>query len=425
MEPVKAEDFFLAGISYKTASVEIREKLSFDGPRSAEVMKGIYDLKGVRECVLVSTCNRTELYAVVSGDPDEVRETVEHSLLDLSGTSEGIVESLYYRHGEEVIRHLFRVVSGLDSMILGEPQIFGQVKNAYSNACDCKCTGSALNRLFHNAFRVGKRIRHLTAVGVGAVSVSFAAVELAKKIIGDLSASTVLLIGAGKIGELSARHLVESGIGTLHIANRTASRAAELAARLNGHPVDFSGVFPLFGKTDIVISSVAAKKPVITRENIERFVADRQNALLLIDLGVPRNAADDIAGLGTVTLRDIDDLESLTLDNMDRRRGEAEKAEKLISVEVAQYLDWLSEREAAPVIRELHVKCENIRIEEIGKLRNRVDTETFEKIDLVTRRIVRKILHNPVIAMRSTESNAKREQLLKSVHELFIRECDQ
>jgi len=388
-------------------------------------MKVIHGLEGVRECVLVSTCNRTELYTVVSGGRDKVRETVEHSLLELSGTSEGIVDSLYYRHGEEVIGHLFRVVSGLDSMILGEPQIFGQVKNAYSNACDCMCTGPALNRLFHNAFKVGKRIRHLTAVGEGAVSVSFAAVELAKKIVGDLSASTVLLIGAGKIGELSARHLVESGIGALYIANRTASRAAELAARLNGRPVDFSEVFPLFGKADIVISSVAAKQPVIARKNIERFVADRPNALLLIDLGVPRNAAGDIAGLGSVILRNIDDLESLTLDNMDRRRAEAEKAGEFISEEVAQYLDWLSEREAAPVIRELHVKCENIRLEELGKLRNRVDGETFETIDLVTRRIVRKILHNPVIAMRATASEAKRERLLKSVHELFIKECDQ
>ncbi len=425
MEHIKEEHFIIAGVSHKTASIEIREKLAFDDTTACETVKGFHDLEAVRECVLLSTCNRTELHAVVSRNTEEASRLVTERLRELAGDACGVDEALYVHTGKQAVEHLFGVAAGLDSMILGEPQIFGQVKNAYSIACDAACTGPTINRLFHTAFRVGKRVRHMTAVGEGAVSVSFAAVELARKTVGDLTGAKVLLVGAGKVGELSARHLSDAGIGSLVIANRTFERAEELASRLNGTAVAFEDALSLFGTVDIVIVSLSADAPVFSAHDIATAVDGRPDgSLLLVDLGVPRNIAPETGGLPAITLRDIDDLESLTLDNMDHRKGEADKAADIIADEAEEFLDWLAEREAAPVIRDLHVKCENIRLEELERIRNRVDEATLETIDLVTRRIVRKILHNPVIAMRATGSEAQRERLLKTVHELFIKECD-
>lgn len=416
----KENSFFLLGISHKTAPVEVREKVSFDSSSYSSVLSGIHGISGVKECVLLSTCNRTELYAVITGKPENVRKRLDDYILDISGSGKEILDCFYYLQGNDVIEHLFKVSSGLDSMILGEPQIFGQVKDAYSAACDNKCTGPALNRLFHHAFRVGKLIRSITAVGEGAVSVSFAAVELTKSIFEDLRGRSVLLIGAGKTGELSARRLLDSGVRHLYIANRTAERAGDLADKLGGKTVPFEEINEMFEKTDIIITSVTTREPIINKNGIIPYTTRRKgDRLLLIDLGVPRNVDSDVDDIENILLYNIDELEDLTLENMDKRKNEAEKALEIISGKVGEFSAWLSEREVIPAIRDLHVKCENIRKEELEKIKNRVSPEAFETIDLVTRRIVRKLLHNPVIAIRATESGEKRDRLIKSIQELF------
>ncbi len=414
------DSFFLIGISHKTAPVEIRERFSFDTGQVCVLLSEIHRKTGISECVALSTCNRTEIYAVLGDDPT-APEHVRACLSEASGVGDELREYFYTLEGATVVQHLFRVASGLDSMVLGEPQILGQVKTAYSIASDCQTTGPAINRLFHHAFRTGKTIRNQTAVGAGTVSVSLAAVELAGQVVGGLEGKTVLLAGTGKIGELCARRLTEAGVRTIFIANRTPERANDLAARLAGVAVPFDSLHDLCAEADIVITSVGSREPII-REARLRPVLDRRGGtpLFLIDLGVPRNVDPAVAGLPCVHVSNIDDLEGVTGENRDRRRTEAEKAEEIVRREVEDFCCRLSEREVAPVIREMHDRCEAVRIRELDRVRGRLNDETFELLDLVTRRIVRKILHNPTVAVRSSESGDIRQRLLESVQELFM-----
>jgi glutamyl-tRNA reductase len=419
----KEDSFFLVGISCKTAPVEIREKFSFDSERLSAVLKELHPLKGIRECVAISTCNRTEIYATLKEPFAHAQQEITEYFTALSGIEDDISRYIYTKEGAQVIEHLFRVVSGIDSMIVGEPQIFGQVKNSYSTACDIGTTGTTINRLFHHAFQVGKLIRNTTSVGEGAVSVSFAAVELARKLFGSLDGRTVLLIGAGKTGELCLKSLADSGIKKIYISNRTPARASDLADRLSGEVVPFKSILDFCETVDIIITSVSSRKPILTLDELAPRLERRNGKpLILIDLGVPRNIETAVTDCTEAHLYNIDDLEDVILGNRDKRRMEVERAEELIGKEVNNFCCWLAEREVVPVIQDLHKKCESIRREEMERIRNRVSAETFDALDLVTRRIVRKILHHPTVAMRCSESGEIREQLLKSVRELFIGE---
>jgi glutamyl-tRNA reductase len=420
----KEDSLFLIGISYKTAPVEIREKLSVGNDRISPVLSDIYNLEGVRECVVLSTCNRTEIYSTLLPPYAQGQDTIEKYLTALSGDGSDISRHLYRKKGKDVIEHLFRVICSLDSMILGESQIFGQVKNAYSAACDSSTTGTTLNRLFHQSFRVGKNIRNTTSIGQGRVSVSHAAIVLAQKLLGTLENRSVLLVGAGKIGELCVRKLADSGVKNIFIANRTPSRASELALRLSGDAVPFGSIYDFCEKVDIIITSVNSPSPIITGSELApRLFYRNDKPLILIDLGVPRNIESNLSGMENVHLYDIDDLEDVILDNREKRQLEVEKAEESIFQEVENFRSWLGERDVIPVIQDLRNKCESIRQEELERTRHKVSRETYDALDLVTRRIVRKILHQPTVTMRISESGTVREQLLKSVRELFIEEC--
>ena len=420
MAGIKEAHFFLTGLSHKTADVEIREKLSFSPEKSVVILKGICSITSVTECVVLSTCTRTEIYAVLDDDGENVQQAIERFIIETSGADDSI-SSFFYRYtGKEVIEHLFRVSCGLDSMVLGEPQIFGQVKEAYSAACDHNCTGPALNRLFHHAFQVGKLIRNATSIGRGTISVSVVAVELAKKTLGSLKGRSALLIGAGKIGEFCSKQLVKSGLKHLYISNRTARRASELAKKMSAETIPFEQVIARGAEVDILMTSVTSDRPIFSASDFFSPSGSRKKPLLLIDLGVPRNIRADTS-CSTVTVYNIDDLEHVVLDNLGRRKNEVKKAEAIIREEVEEYRGWLVERDVIPVIRGLRKQCETIRLEELEKLRNRIEPETFEKLDLLTRRIVRKLLHNPTIAMREAASDKSRERLIESVRELFIR----
>jgi glutamyl-tRNA reductase len=417
------DNFILIGISYKTAPVEIREKFSFDKESISAALKEIYNLNGIRECVIVSTCNRTEIYAFTCKPPDEIRDRINSYILKVSCMEEDFLKHFFFYTGNKVIEHLFNVTCGLESMILGETQIFGQIKNSFSSACEEGCTGLALNRLFHQAFQVGKLIRSKTSICEGIVSVSSAAVLLGKKIFGELKKRKVLLVGAGKIGKICAKQLVDSGIEELYITNRTSKRANELAEKLSGKVIPFETMAEMFDKVDIIITSAASRLPVITKKLLVKNNKRRnENPLVLIDLGVPRNIEPDVVEIKNTHLFNIDNLEDVTVGNRDRRKTEAVKAREIIGRKVNEYCAWLEEREVIPVINNLREKCENIRLDELKKINNRVSTETYEAIDLVTRRIVRKILHNPTIIMRTSESGEVRNRLVESINELFIDE---
>ena len=305
-------------------------------------------------------------------------------------------------------------------MVLGEPQIFGQIKEAYSTACDHGTTGTMLNRLFHHAFKVGKIVRNSTSIGEGAVSVSFAAVEMLLRELGSLDDSTVLLVGAGKTGTLCARRLVKLGVGELYVTNRTVERAKDLTGNVNGTFVPLDRIPEMAATVDIIITSVAACNPIIYREDIEQRVRERGGRrLILIDLGVPRNISTSVGELDDITLYNIDDLDRVIGGNWDRRREAAEEAEALIRVEVDEYRTWLTEREVIPLINTLRKHFENIRSGELDNVKNRVNNETYEILDMVTRRIVRKIMHNPIITMRSAASGESREHLIEIMNTLF------
>ncbi len=421
--------FFVIGLSHKTAPVEIRERFSFDTSSSGELIREIRAIEGVYGCVLISTCNRTELHAALDPEAGGAHDAIASRLFGSAG--DGIEEHVYRLEGKKAAEHLFRVAGGLESMILGEPQILGQVKDAYSLACDARATCGALNRLFHHAFRTAKLIRNLTSIGEGTVSVSTAAVDLARNVLGGLDGRTVLLAGAGKIGELCARRLAEAGIARLLIANRTPSRAEELVSRLGGEAVPFEKIHELFATADIVITSVASRDPVILKETAAPYLALRGgDPLILIDLGVPRNVERSVAACGRIHLYDIDDLDDVTLGNRERRMLEADKAEALVADEIDSFFRRLGEHEVAPIIRGLHERFETIRRREIDRVRNRLDPETLDSLDLVTRRIVRKILHQPAVAMRLSVRGDTRDRMMEAVQELFIGtpehgECDE
>jgi len=419
----KENSLFLIGLSYKTAPVEIREKLSFDFERLPSILSDIYNLEGVRECVVLSTCNRTEIYVTLE-DSFTIKRAEEY-LVSLSGCDSGISKYFYTKDGEKVIEHLFRVISGLDSMILGEAQIFGQVKNAYSLACDAKTTGTIVNRLFHHAFRVGKHIRNITSFGHGSVSVSNTAVAFAQNLLGSLKNRSVLLVGAGKIGELCVSRLAVSGLREVYIANRTPGKASSLALRLSGKAVLFESIYELSEIVDIIITSVSSPFPIITGNKLApRLLRRNGKPLILIDLGVPRNIDGEISVFKNAHLYNIDDLEDVIIENRGKRRLDVEKAEEYIICETHNFCRWIREREVVPAIQNLRDKCEEIRREEMERILHRVSPETYNVIDLVTRRLVRKILHHPTVAIRSSESGMDRERLMQSLRELFIEEME-
>jgi glutamyl-tRNA reductase len=421
MGGIRKNNFLLIGISHKTASIENREKFSFNGDTIPEALKDLKKKCGIKSCVILSTCNRTEIYAYIGKPHDEVREKVNEYILEKTGEGKSFLKYFYFLEGMDVVGHLFEVASGLDSMIVGEPEIFGQVKNAYAVALENNSTNTAINRLFHHAFQVGKEIRSNTSIGEGAVSLSSSAVILAQKIFGSLRTRSVLLVGTGKIGKLCAKQLRDSGIETLYIANRTSQHAVDLAKELSGEVIPFEKMEKKYETVDIIITSIATPEPLITKSRMESHMDVRAGKpLYLIDLGVPRNIDSETAGIENIHLFNIDNLENITSDNLVKRKKEAEKAKEIVNKEVDEYASWIRERDVIPAIQDLHNKCEEIRSEELEKMKNRVSPETYEAIDRVTQRLVRKILHKPTITVRGSESGDARSRLIESINELFI-----
>jgi glutamyl-tRNA reductase len=414
---------FACGLSHRTAPVELREQLAVEEDKLRELLRDIQATGAVSETVILSTCNRVEVYGVaeVAG---EGRAVAFGHMCRHRGVQAAALEPYLYTHVDaDAVRHVFRVAASLDSMLIGEPQILGQVKDAFALAQSCETVGPALHSLFSQAFAVAKRVRTETDIGRHAVSVSFAAVELAKKIFDGLRGRAILLLGAGKMSELAARHLVEHGAFPIYVVNRTWSRAQELARALAGTPVPFAELTTALGAVDIVITSTGAPMPIVTRQLIARVMQERgARPLFFIDIAVPRDVEPAVGELAGVYCYDIDDLKQVVEANLRERARAAERAETLVEREVAKFLTRLGDAEVIPIIVSLRERLEAIRTAEVRKALARVPDatpQTRDAMDALSLAIVNKILHAPITKLRESSRAGAGRSWMNLVHELF------
>jgi glutamyl-tRNA reductase len=410
------------GVNHRTASVDVRERLSIAPSRMDETLDELRSLDGITGAAVLSTCNRVE--AIVSAAREDVIESIVDWLTQRAGAARSELEKHVYilRHGD-VLKHLFRVASGLDSMIVGEPQIAGQVRAAFLASRERGALDSLLSQVFDQTMRVAKRVRTDTGIGQHAVSVPYAAVELAKKIFGDLHGLQVLLLGAGEIGELTAEHLSAFGLEQIFVANRSHDRAIELAERFHGQAVRFDGVEPYLATCDIVIASTAAPHFVIESDHIERALATRRRRnLFLIDLSVPRNIEPAIASIDGAYLYNIDDLQQVADANRELRMQKAHEAEEIVEREVDAFRRRLVAQDAVPTIVELQGRLEDIRAAELEKCLRKIGPMSAEQraaIEQLSTQLVNKILHYPILQLKEAEEPAERESLRKTIRKIF------
>lgn len=394
----------VVGLNHNTADVEVREKVAFNESRLEEGLRRFRELPEVEEAVILSTCNRVELYANVK-DTVKASESIKTFLSEFHDINRALLDNALYIYDDvNAIRHIFKVASSLDSMVIGEPQILGQLKEAFEIALEKKMTGILLNRLMKKAISVAKRVRRETRIAENAVSISFAAVELAKKIFTDLSEKVFMLLGAGEMAELAARHLMRNGVKEVIVANRSYGRACELAKEFNGRPVKLDDFLQEMVRSDIVICSTGAPHYILLKDQMQRVMKDRkQRPVFLIDISVPRNIDPKINDLDNVYLYNIDDLQGIVDANMFERKKEAEKAEKIIEEEIEPFLKWLSSLDSVPTIVALREKAEGIKREEFEKLMNRFpDMEEGQKkaIEYMASAIMNKLIHPPTVALK-------------------------
>ncbi len=415
------------GTSHHVAPVEFREKLAFSNEQLIESLHHLRESCYVHEAVILSTCNRVELYAVAN--PLQTIEPPLKILIDFLSRYHRIgVEPLKkwsYRHNNlESILHLFRVTSSLDSMVVGESQILSQVKEAYDLSRSAGGTGTILNRLFTKAFSVGKRIRTETTISSGAVSISYAAVELAKKIFNTLEDKTVAIIGAGEMSELTAKHLVANGVSKVIVANRTYQRAVKIAEKFEGIPVVYEGDLNFLIDADIVISSTDAPHYLIERQPLAEIMRKRKHKhMFLIDIAVPRDIEPDVSKINHAFLYNIDDLEAVVSTNIKERQQEATRAEQIVTEEARRFHDQLQVFEVNPTIKALHQQFQEIADMELQSCIDKTGLTDIQEtaVASMTQAIVKKLLHHPVKNLRQAvnDGNSDHVQYVQAMQELF------
>ncbi len=417
------ERLFVAGLSHRTAPIAVREQLVVDEDKLREILADLTGRGTCAEVMIVSTCNRVEVYGVAEA-PGEARGAAFRQMGAHRGLGLPALEPLLYSlDGAEAVQHAFRVASSLDSMVLGEPQILGQVKDAFALAQSCRTVGPVLHSLMSQAFAVAKRVRSDTEVGRHAVSVSFAAVELARKIFDGLDGRSVLLVGAGEMGELAARHFQDHGTLPVYVANRTAGRAQALARELAGTAVPFEDLFSVMGQVDIVITSTAAGEAIITAGDVAPVLPGRRGRpLFFIDISVPRNVDPSVNDLDNVFVYDVDDLRSVVEANLRERKRQAQQAESLVEREVAKFADRLRSLEVVPTIVSLREKLEEIRKTELSRTLSRLpgaDEVTRQALEALSQGIVNKILHAPTVKLRDSSKAGHGHRWIEVISELF------
>ncbi|MCA1960279.1 MAG: glutamyl-tRNA reductase [Desulfomonile sp.] len=416
-------EIMVIGLNHSTAPVEIRERITFPGDHDGAVARMIGDVEGVEEAIVLSTCNRAEI-VVTTKDVEESRERLIRTIGEIHGQDPSVFRSyLYVRHGADAVRHVFRVAASLDSMVLGEPQILGQVKEGYRRATKARTTGPILNRLMHRAFFTAKRVRTETGVGSAAVSVAYVAVELARKILGELRDKSILLVGAGEMAELAARHLNNQVDRPIVVVNRTYENACILAEELQGLPIRMEQLEQRLVQTDVVITSTGSCDPIIGKAMMKRVMRARRHCpIFLIDIAIPRDVEPDANEIDGVYLYNIDDLQAVVAENIGERRKEALSGERIVSEETEKFMHWTKTLDAAPTIVALKEKLEHIRATELARLNGKfadLDPAQREALESVTRQIINKIAHDPIVFLKRTGAHGKQNLYLDAVQRIF------
>ena len=410
-------DITLVGISHKTAPVSVRERVAF----SAEELPDALPRFG-GATVLLSTCNRTEVY--LAAPHTITAKSVIALLREMKGDGDAPDDAFYHLTGREAARHLFGVAAGIESMVLGESEILGQVRAAFSAATAAGTHNAVLSRLFHGAIRAGRRARSQTQIGRHAVSISSTAVALARRTLGDLSCRTVLVVSAGEAGKLAARSLAESGASRLLVTSRTARRAEELAADLGGEPLPFARLSQAMAEADIVISSSAAPDFLIGRQEVAEAMSQRNGRpLLFIDIAVPRDVDPCVRELPGVHLSDIDDLQALVEQNLNARQREVTNVEHIIEEELERFNEWLRARGVLPTVTALRARADDLRDAEIARTFKRLPgltTEQRERVEAMANALIKKVLHDPITRLKGDDG----ERYVGAVRELFALDED-
>jgi len=409
------------GISHHTVPLDIRERLWFSADEIRRTLPLLKPL-GAGESVMFSTCNRTEMYVLAEDgvlQPDKLKALL---IAQKSSTENVQLSDMFTLTAGDAARHLFRVISGIDSMVLGDVQILAQVKEGFNLATESGTAGFFMNRLFQLAFRVGKRTRAETEICEGAISISFAAVELAAKSFDNLRKKSALIIGAGETAELTAAHLRGKNIGKLFITNRTHEHAEQLAAKAQGVVIPFDHWLDVLPDVDIIISSVEVSRFILSASDIQLALKNHKNkTVFIIDLGVPRNIEPEVKTIENVSLYDIDNLNIMVSENLQKRRAEIPKVEAVITKALAELTHWYSSLEVNPTITALTQFMETIRQEEVAKNINRFDQKDRDLLELVTKRIINKIMHTPITNLRNEQeiSLTERLQKMSAIQKLF------
>jgi glutamyl-tRNA reductase len=413
-------NFQLIGVNHNSAPVEVRERLAIPESRLPEALKRLVQHPGIEEALIISTCNRVELLAQTKNGSADLRGFLREYFEMDPGT---LNPHLYEYHEREAIHHVFRVTSSLDSMVVGEPQILGQVKEAYATARAVGAVHSQLDLLLTRAFAVAKRVRTETAVGSSAVSVASVAVELAKKIFGSLNGKSVFLVGAGKMSELAARHLIAHGAASIFVSNRTYDRAIRLAQKFDGQAIEFSRLYETCDRADIVITSTGAPHAIFRREHGEAFLSRRKNRpMFFIDIAVPRDVDPEMNKVDGIFVYDIDDLQQAVSAHVADRRKEAERAEEIITSEVERFQSRLQTLDVVPTIVSLQDHLETIRQAEIDRVRGRLGPLSPEQelaVETLTRGIVNKIMHTPISTLKTAARESEATTVVDLVRRLF------
>ena len=412
-------NFHLIGVNHNSAPVDVRERLAIPEEQLPHAIRTLVQQPGVDEGMVLSTCNRVELLTSTQQGSD-----LRGFLRSYFGVSPDALHSHIYEFQQrDAVRHVFRVASSLDSMVVGEPQILGQVKEAYAVARGLGAVHSALDALLSRAFAVAKRVRTETAIGSSSVSIAAVAVQLAHKIFGSLKDKDVYVVGAGKMAELAARHLIANGAGTIFFSNRTQERAVQMAEAFGGQAIAFDQLYETVDRADIVLTSTGASEPLFRREHGERIMSRRKNRpMFFIDIAVPRNVDPGMNKLDGMFVYDIDDLQAVAASNSAERRKEAQRAEEIIEVEVERFAIRMKSLSVVPTILSLQEQCETIRQAEIDRIRGKLGKLTPDQeaaIEAMTRGIVNKLLHTPITTLKSTAAEPEAATIHEMVRRIF------
>ncbi len=421
-------EIFATGLNYKTAPVEVREKLAISEDSYSSILEKINRIPSIYECTVLSTCNRVEIYGI-SDNPEESYLDILKILSSYSGLKvEDLKKYIFLYRDKDAIKHIFQVSSSLDSMVIGEPQIVCQFKDSFTKAKESKAVKHVMTRLFDKAMNVSKKIRTSTGISKRAVSISYAAIELAKKIFGDLSDKNVLLLGAGEMAELAARHLASAGVRHIFVSNRTFEKAVQLADEFGGSAIRFNKLFEFLPEADIIIVSTGAKEPILKKEHFKEVDRIRQGKpVFIIDISVPRNVSDDVNEIENVFLYNIDDLKMVVDKNLEERKIAAESAKILIDEEVAKFDRWLKQLHVSPVIAKVRNYADEIREKQLERLFRDMpylNEKEKENIDLAVRAIINKLLHRPTMYIKDRATKENSEIYVDIFEEMFSPKWD-